>query len=122
MCKHQAAAKRKAAAEAAALDAELKCETAEQICNDIPLTFACMLQKEQAGQQWVAAAYAAVDAAKAAEEARDACDAAHNSFIDALRAKVDEAQRKLEEARAQQQWAMERAASDAIARFYGYHT
>ena len=119
MCQHQKAAARKAAAEAACRDAELKSDTASRIYLDIgPITLKNADEMQAAVMERVAAAYAFQDAAVAWNEAADACEAAHDSCIRALEAQCEAAQEELTEARSKRQCVMEKAALDALIRCY----
>ena len=91
MCEHQKAAARKAAAEAAYNDADLKQETFRSIYYDIhahPGNRRLWQEKEDALDRWRAAAEAAVACARRRRmggAATDACEAAQDLHITSQR-------------------------------------
>eukprot|EP00966_Prymnesium_polylepis_P016935 390613-Prymnesium_polylepis.1 len=121
MCQHQQAAKRKAAAEAALNDANLKCDTFKSIYKEFPCNPSNRRAWFESGKmldRWQAAARACVDAEEEWEAAKDACEAEHSRFIEQLEADVAEAEAELTEARAFRQRVMEKAAMDALIHHY----
>ena len=119
MCEHQKAAARKAAAEAAYNDADLKQETFRSIYYDIhahPGSGRLWQEKGDALDRWRAAAETAVRAQEEWVAALDACAAAHDRHIAALEAEVAEAEDELAEVYAFRDRAMYKAALDALFR------